>query len=84
MCFSNPVHLSCFPWTKSSYPNNQLNMHHVPSKKFFTDSKYLLPLRSYGNFLTLLYLTMIIQWALELKKTTREDYYYLQYCVMDF
>ena len=48
----------------------------MPSKKIFTDRKYLLPLKSYGNFHKSVYLASTTKQTLEMKKTTGEDYFY--------
>ena len=57
----------------------QLNSHHVSSKKIFTDQKYLLPLKSYGDFHNTVYLASTTKQTLEMEKTTGEDYFYLPY-----
>ena len=54
--------------------------YHMPSKKIFIDQKYLLPLKNYGDFHNSMYLASTTKQALEMEKTTGEDYFYLPYC----
>ena len=77
--FSTQELASCFPLSKSCNPVVQLNLHHMPSEKIFTDLKYVLPLKSYGDFNNFVYLASTVKQTLEMKKTTGEDYYYLPY-----
>ena len=69
----------CFPLSKSRNHIVHLNPHHVPSEKIFTDQKFVLLLKSYGDFNNFVYLVSTVKQILETKKTTGEDYYYLPY-----
>ena len=78
-CFSTWELVSCFPLSKSCNHVDQSNPHHVLSKQIFTDQKYLLPLKSYGDFHNSMYLVSTTKQTLEMKKTTGEDYFYQPY-----
>ena len=71
-CFSKWELALCFPLSNSCNPVDQLNPHHVPSKRIFTDTKYLLPLKSYDDFISLFVLASTVKQTLEIKKTTGE------------
>ena len=64
-CFSKWELALCFPLSKSCNLADQLNVHQVPSKKIFTDQKYPLPLKSYGNFHNPVYLASTIKQSVE-------------------
>ena len=62
------------PLSKSCNPVVQLNPHYMPSEKIFTDQKYVLPLKNYGDFNSFVSLASTVKQALEMKKTIGEDY----------
>ena len=78
-CFSKWEVTLCFPLSKSCNPADQLSQYQVPSKKIFTDQKYPLSLKSYGNFHNPVYLASTIKQSIENEETTGEDYFYLVY-----